>query len=142
MAIGIYFASTGMSTATYEQVLERLASAGAGSPKGRTFHVSFGDSSDLQIFDVWSSQAEFDAFAETLMPILSEVGANLAEPEVMEVHNIIGKALEGYRSVTVSPTRKVGLTSAADACPNWPGERTSVTGPCATTKRTVPEMIR
>ena len=90
MAIGIYFASTGMSTATYEQVLERLASAGAGSPKGRTFHVSFGDSSDLQIFDVWSSQAEFDAFGETLMPILSQVGANLAEPEVTEVHNIIG----------------------------------------------------
>jgi hypothetical protein len=90
MAIGVYFASTGMNSATYDRALERLDAAGAGSPAGRVFHASFGDANDLQVFDVWSSQADFDAFGEMLMPILSELGANLEQPEIVEVHNVLG----------------------------------------------------
>ena len=89
MAIGVYFGSTGMTTAVYDEALAKLESAGAGNPPGRIHHASFGDPADLQVFDVWNSQAEFDAFGATLMPILTALGANLAPPEIMEIHNIM-----------------------------------------------------
>ena len=89
MAIGVYFASTGMTSEVYDQAVARLESAGAGSPQGRIHHASFGDPANLQVFDIWNSQADFDAFGATLMPILTELGANMAPPEIMEIHNIM-----------------------------------------------------
>ena len=41
------------------------------------------------VFDVWDSAAQFEAFGETLMPILAELGLDTGEPEIMPVHNII-----------------------------------------------------
>jgi hypothetical protein len=43
----------------------------------------------VQVFDVWDSQASFDVFGQTLMPILAEVGIDPGQPQVAEVHNII-----------------------------------------------------
>ena len=36
----------------------------------------------IQVFDIWESQADFDAFGPTLMPILTELGVGLKEPMV------------------------------------------------------------
>ena len=41
------------------------------------------------VYDVWDSQADFDAFGQTLMPILSELGVDPGQPDVMPIHNII-----------------------------------------------------
>jgi len=89
MAIGIYFAPESMSSEAYDEVIGRLEAAGAGSPPGRLYHVAFGGEGGLQVFDVWDSQESFDAFGETLMPILGEVGLDPGQPQVAEVHNII-----------------------------------------------------
>jgi len=89
MALCIYFPVEGMSAEKYEEILRRLEAAGAGAPKGRSYHVSFQMGDGLQVVDVWDSQADFDAFGETLMPILSELGVNPGEPAVGEGHNII-----------------------------------------------------
>lgn len=89
MAIGVYFASQSMNAQRYSEVVKQLEAAGAGSPKGRLYHASFGDTNDLHVFDVWDSQAEFDAFGEILMPILTKNGVNPAQPEIMPIHNII-----------------------------------------------------
>ena len=43
----------------------------------------------LQVFDVWESQADFDAFGPTLVPILAELGVELKEPMVANVHNVM-----------------------------------------------------
>ena len=74
MAIGIYFAPTSMTVAQYDEIVQRLKKAGAGHPKGRRYHACFGDADKLQVFDVWDSQATFDKFGQTLMPILEEGG--------------------------------------------------------------------
>jgi hypothetical protein len=89
MAIGVYFASQSITAQKYGEILKQLESAGVGSPKGRLFHSSFGDPNDLHVFDVWNSQAEFEAFGAVLMPILAKVGAAPGKPEIMPIHNII-----------------------------------------------------
>jgi hypothetical protein len=89
MAVGYYFAPENMSTDQYDQTMEKLEQAGAGSPDGRLVHVVFKDnrSGSLHVFDVWESEEKFDAFGQTLMPVLDELGIDPGQPEKVEVHN-------------------------------------------------------
>ena len=41
------------------------------------------------VYDVWESQETFDAFGQTLMPILSAMHVDMGNPDVMPVHNVI-----------------------------------------------------
>lgn len=89
MAICIYFPVQGMSSDKYDEVIARLEEAGQGAPAGRTYHVAFEGEDGLQVVDVWESQETFDAFGQTLMPILGELGIDPGEPMVSPAHNII-----------------------------------------------------
>lgn len=89
MAILVKFAVHGMTASAYDDVIAQLASAGAGAPKGRLYHVAFGSKDDLQVIDVYDSPASFEAFGRTLVPILTERKIRLGAPEVLEVHNEI-----------------------------------------------------
>jgi hypothetical protein len=73
MALGFYFVLTGMTAEKYDECIKRLNKAGAQHPAGRTYHASFGTRDKLSVFDVWTSQAAFDKFGKTLMPILQEI---------------------------------------------------------------------
>jgi hypothetical protein len=89
MAIGIYFSPAAMSAEKYDECIKLLRKAGAGNPPGRSYHASFGPKDKLMVFDVWTSQAAFDKFAKTLMPILQQLGIEGGEPTVMPVHKVI-----------------------------------------------------
>jgi hypothetical protein len=89
MAIGIYFPVQGMTADKYDDVIRKLQEAGAGAPAGRSYHCAFEGENGLHVFDVWDSQATFDAFGETLMPILAAAGIDPGEPMISAVHNII-----------------------------------------------------
>jgi hypothetical protein len=89
MSLGIYFALSGMSAAKYNECIKRLKQAGAAHPAGRSYHASFGTSEKLMVFDVWKSQAAFDKFGKTLMPILHQLGVEPGQPSVMEIHKVI-----------------------------------------------------
>ena len=89
MAIGVYFAASGMTSQQYDDVIAKLQAAGVGSPKGRLYHASFGPPTDVMVFDVWTSQAEFDAFGAVLMPILAGSGVTPPKPQIMPIHNVI-----------------------------------------------------
>jgi hypothetical protein len=89
MAIGVYFPASKMTSQQYDDVIKKLDAAGVGSPKGRLYHASFGESGDLMVFDVWTSQAQFDAFGAVLMPILAASGVTPAKPQIMPIHNVI-----------------------------------------------------
>jgi hypothetical protein len=56
---------------------------------GRVSHVALENDGEISVFDIWESQADFDAFGETLLPILSAAGIELNPPMVMQVHNTI-----------------------------------------------------
>ena len=89
MALGIYFVHEGFTPEKYESTIKQLDAAGAGAPRGRTFHVALESNGEVQVFDIWESQEAFDAFGPTLMPILTELGVGLKEPMVAHVHNVI-----------------------------------------------------
>ena len=89
MAIGFYFAPAAMSAEKYDECVKLLRKAGAGHPPGRSYHASFGSKDKLMVFDVWTSQAAFDKFGKTLMPILQGLGIDPGQPSVMPVHKVI-----------------------------------------------------
>jgi hypothetical protein len=49
----------------------------------------FGPKDKLMVFDVWTSQAAFDKFGKTLIPILQQLGLDPGRPSVMPVHKVI-----------------------------------------------------
>ena len=89
MALAFYFNPTGFTRDKYDEALKQLEAAGAGAPEGRTLHVAFETNGDIQVFDIWESQAAFEAFGATLLPIMAAVGADPGEPMVATVHNVI-----------------------------------------------------
>ena len=89
MALGIYFAHEGFTPELYNEAIQKLEYAGAGSPKGRTNHFALEDGGTIQVFDVWESQEDFDAFGQTLVPILTDLGVALGAPMVATVFNSI-----------------------------------------------------
>ena len=89
MALGVYFAHEGFTPEKYRSAIEQLAAAGAGSPKGRTYHVALESDGTIDVFDIWESMEDFEAFGPTLVPILTELGVGLKEPMVAQVENVI-----------------------------------------------------
>ena len=62
-----------MSAAKYDECIKLLRKAGASNPAGRSYHAAFGPKDKMMVFDVWTSQAAFDKFGKTLMPILGRL---------------------------------------------------------------------
>jgi hypothetical protein len=89
MAIGLYITNNGFSPEKYAEAISRLEAAGAGAPAGRTLHVALETNGNIDVFDIWESQAAFEAFGATLMPILAELGVEPHEPMAAQVHNTI-----------------------------------------------------
>ena len=89
MALGLYFTPAGFTKEKYEEALAKLDAAGAGAPAGRSHHVALESDGSIQVFDIWDSQAAFDAFGETLVPIMTGLGVDPGTPMVAEVHNVI-----------------------------------------------------
>ena len=89
MALGFYFTPSTFTPAVYDDAIGRLDAAGAGAPAGRLYHVALETDGLIQVFDVWDSQESFEAFGQTLLPIMAELGADPGQPQVMSVHNII-----------------------------------------------------
>jgi hypothetical protein len=89
MALGMYFTPSSFTKAQYNDTISRLEAAGAGAPAGRLYHVALDTDGQIQVFDVWESQEAFEAFGATLVPIMTELGADPGQPQVSPVHNII-----------------------------------------------------
>ena len=89
MSFVLNFKPSGFPLAKYKEVVKQLEAAGAGSPKGRSYHVCYGDTDNVQVTDVWDNMEDFQAFGETLVPIMQALGADPGQPDVQEVRNVI-----------------------------------------------------
>ena len=69
--------------------MKQLETAGGASPKGRTYHSAFGTPDNVMVFEVWDSQADFDAFGSVLMPILAKNNIDPGQPSIMPIHNVV-----------------------------------------------------
>jgi hypothetical protein len=89
MAHAILFTPISMNRQQYDQVLRELERAGAGTPKGRLYHVCYGPTNKLRVLDVWDDMANFEAFGAVLMPILAKNGVDPGTPEIVDHQNTI-----------------------------------------------------
>jgi hypothetical protein len=89
MALGFYITPSGFTQAKYDETLAQIEEAGAGAPEGRLYHVALETNGEIQVFDVWKSMEQFEAFGATLLPIMRELGADPGQPMVAKVHNVI-----------------------------------------------------
>jgi hypothetical protein len=80
-----------VSAEKYDETIKRLkASESQWPPEGLAYHVAFSSGGSFRVSEIWDSEEQFDAFGKRLMPVLSDVGIELAgEPEMLEIHNII-----------------------------------------------------
>ena len=89
MAIIVHFVPKGMDQTKYAEILRRLEKAGAGAPPGRLHHACYGPQDALLVTDIYDTPASFESFGKTLVPILVEMGVDVGQPEVIELHNVI-----------------------------------------------------
>jgi hypothetical protein len=87
MSIVVRFSPKSLTIEKHNEVTRRLEEAGAWPPDGLDYHVVFGSDGNLQVSEVWDSPSQFEAFGETLRPILADVGIEFSgDPEVFEIH--------------------------------------------------------
>jgi hypothetical protein len=89
MALGIYFVHMGFTPEKYDEAIKKLEAAGAGAPKGRSNHFALESDGAIQVFDVWDSMEDFEAFGKTLVPILAELGVEMTDPSIATIFNSI-----------------------------------------------------
>jgi hypothetical protein len=89
MSVLIRFAPASLTVEQYEEAVRRIQENGEWPPDGMELHVCFGSDGNLRVSEVWDSQEQLDAFGERLMPVLSEVGIEPGQPEVLDVHNVV-----------------------------------------------------
>jgi hypothetical protein len=79
-----------VTTEQYDETIRRLEDSGDWLPEGLEYHVAFRVNGNLRVSEIWDSKEQFDAFGERLMPVLKDVGIELAgEPEMLETHSIL-----------------------------------------------------
>jgi len=85
-----FTAAPSMTTEKYDETIKRLKAGAQWPPDGLSYHIAFSSGDRFRVNEVWDSREQFDAFGETLRPVLTDVGVELAgEPEMPKVHNII-----------------------------------------------------
>jgi hypothetical protein len=89
MPIAVYLHPPGLTLDQFDEIDRRVREAvGDSRPKGNLHLSVFGEDGNLMIFDIWESQADFEAFGQVMMPILAELGLDPGRPDVMPVHRL------------------------------------------------------
>jgi hypothetical protein len=89
MSILARFTPKSLTAEKYEEGTRRLEEAGDWPPEGMELHVMFGPDDSLRVSEIWDSKEQLEAFGQKLMPVLSDIGIEPGEPELLEVHNIV-----------------------------------------------------
>ena len=85
-----FTAAPDVTSEHYDETIRRLEKSGDWLPAGLEFHVAFMSNGNFRVSEIWDSREQFDAFGKRLMPVLKDVGIELAgEPETREIHNIV-----------------------------------------------------
>ena len=95
MSVLIRFSPPSLTAAQYDQAVGRLNDAGVFPADGLDYEICYGSDGNLKVSQVWDTQEQLDAFGARLMPILSELGINPGEPEILEVHHVIHRGERG-----------------------------------------------
>lgn len=89
--VTVHFAPKSLTAAQYDEIIRLLEAAGQGTPIGRLSHTCYGSSDQHRVVDVWNTPENFQAFGQTLVPIIAQVigQANVPQPVVEPVHSFV-----------------------------------------------------
>ena len=82
--IGVYIRPESMTVDQYRSVDAEVRAAGV-NPVGLKMHSCFSEGPSLAIFDVWESREAFDAFGQTLIPVVEKLGLSLGTPMFVDM---------------------------------------------------------
>ena len=87
MSVLYRFSPVNLTSEQYDGIKQQLSDGGHWPPDGLEYHVCFGTDGDLKVSEIWSSDEQFEAFGQNLMPILEAAGAEQAgPPERLEIY--------------------------------------------------------
>jgi hypothetical protein len=89
MSILVRFTPADVTTQQYDESLRRLEEAGGWPPDGLEYHVAFGPDDSLRVSEIWDTREQWEEFGKRLMPLLSDIGIEPGEPELLKIHNIV-----------------------------------------------------
>jgi len=78
-----------MTAEQCDAIVVRLYEEGIHPASGLELEVCFGSGDQMKVSVLFDSKELLDAFGARLQPILSGMGMNPGEPEIVEVHNVI-----------------------------------------------------
>ena len=78
-----------MTAEQCDAIVARLYEEGIHPASGLELEVCFGSGDQMKVSVLFDSKELLDAFGARLQPILSGMGMNPSEPEIVEVHNVI-----------------------------------------------------
>jgi len=78
-----------MTAEQCDAIVARLYEEGIHPASGLELEVCFGSGDQMKVSVLFDSKELLDAFGARLQPILSGMGMNPGEPEIVEVHNVI-----------------------------------------------------
>jgi quinol monooxygenase YgiN len=86
-----FTAAPSMTEEKYDETINRLQAVDSQwPPEGLAYHIAFSSGGSFRVSEIWDSREQLDAHAQTLMPVLTDVGVELeGEPEILEIYNII-----------------------------------------------------
>jgi quinol monooxygenase YgiN len=87
MPVAVHICPDHMSRDDYKRAIEDLEKAGVHEPEGRLYHAAYGADDDVQMFEVWRSQNDFDAHSDKLFATLQGAGVNVDRVDVHPVHS-------------------------------------------------------
>ena len=91
MSIVIHFSPKSMNTGQYDEVMRRLAAAGALPSPGGLAHICYGSGDQLRVIDVWESRS-VEQFGRPCCPSW-RAGIEVGTPEIFEIHNSFSVAI-------------------------------------------------
>jgi quinol monooxygenase YgiN len=87
MPCAIHICPDHMSKDDYEKVIGDLEKEGLHEPDGRLYHAAYGDDDNVDMFEVWRSQEDFDAHSDKLFAVLQGNGVNVESVDVHQLHS-------------------------------------------------------
>jgi quinol monooxygenase YgiN len=86
MPVAVRITPQRMSKQDYERLISELEASGVREPDGRRFHAAYGDD-EVQMFEVWESPEQFEAYREKLFAALQAVTLGPAVVAVDELRS-------------------------------------------------------
>jgi quinol monooxygenase YgiN len=86
MPVAIHICPDHMTKDDYKRAIGDLEKEGVHEPDGRLYHAAYGDD-NVQLFEVWRSEDEFDAHKDKLFGALQGVGVNVDNVAIDPLHS-------------------------------------------------------